>query len=285
MNKKGLMIIELMITVSIISILLAFFAPKYRSIQDKAKYNQCFATRKSLERAQQVYMLENDNKTISSEELYLKGYIDKRPKCSAGGTLVWISTSPLKVACSVHDIAYPVSPGPAHYYASGFNDMSGLKIIAGSWYSKDGYLWNSSYYSGQIFVSTAALKDYSISLNANLLKGNGYGVYYRASLDSSNRVSGYCFQYDPGLGNKFVVRKVTNGTESAPIASYSMPSGYPVYNAFHNIKIETAGEHTAVYVDDKKILDFKDSSYLEGITGIRNWSGYSQFDSIEINKI
>jgi hypothetical protein len=48
--------------------------------------------------------------------------------------------------------------------------------------------------------------DYSIHFDvANLKSGNGYGVFFR--LQDTPKINGYAFQYDPGLGGAFVVRK------------------------------------------------------------------------------
>lgn len=86
-------------------------------------------------------------------------------------------------------------------------------------------------------------------------------------------ISGYCFQFDPGLGNKFVVRKVVNGKESSPIAIASMPPGFGVYGTPHGITINAEGSHITVLVDGVKVLDFVDSTLASGGAGLRSWDG------------
>lgn len=86
-------------------------------------------------------------------------------------------------------------------------------------------------------------------------------------------ISGYCPQFDPGLGNKFVVRKVVNGAESSPIAIASMPPGFSVYGTPHDITIHAEGSHITVLVDGVKVLDFVDSTFASGGAGLRSWDG------------
>ena len=112
-----------------------------------------------------------------------------------------------------------------------------------------------------------------LDVSATLNSGRGFGVYYRS--DGKSAISGYCFQYDPGLGNKFVVRKVTHGTESAPIASFNMPAGFGIYGAAHDIAIKVIGDKHVVTVDGKEVLSFKDSTFKSGGAGLRSWDGGS----------
>ncbi len=87
--------------------------------------------------------------------------------------------------------------------------------------------------------------------------------------------AGYCFQVDPGLGNKFVVRKWVNGVESAPLATASMSSGFvaTINSLPHDHKISAVGSHIVVTVDGASVLDFTDSTYASGGAGLRAWNG------------
>jgi hypothetical protein len=98
-------------------------------------------------------------------------------------------------------------------------------------------------------------------------------VYYRA--DGKANISGYSFQYDPGLGNKFVVRTVTGGSESAPIASFNMPAGFPIYGTQHDIVIKVVGDKHVITVDGQQVLSFTNATFKSGGAGLRSWDGGS----------
>jgi len=124
--------------------------------------------------------------------------------------------------------------------------------------------------------------DYEIKVSADLSKGNGYGIYYRA--DGNPNITGYVFQYDPGLGNKFLVRKVINGQEQSPFQSVSMPAGFPVYNQAHDISIAVVGDRQIIKVDNQPIMDFTDSRFASGSGGFRTWGGTANFDNLTVVK-
>ncbi len=82
---------------------------------------------------------------------------------------------------------------------------------------------------GSVAFGDTSWTDVQLDVSATISSGSGYGVYFRA--DGKSKISGYCFQYDPGVGNKFIVRKVVAGVESAPIAQVKFPAGFSVYDA------------------------------------------------------
>jgi len=116
--------------------------------------------------------------------------------------------------------------------------------------------------------------DYDINLNDVTLKqGNGYGVYFRTTTDASG-LDGYAFQYDPGAGNKLLIRRWANGAEiMSPIAM--VPIDATIYNVPHNFKISVKGDTFTVFMDGKQVLSAKDSTYPTGGTGLRSWDSTS----------
>lgn len=132
-------------------------------------------------------------------------------------------------------------------------------------------------------------EDYEINLTAaydNDPNKGGYGVYYRA--DGESDITGYVFQYDPGLGNKFVVRKVENGKETSPIASIKikevMGDDFDIMGTPHNISISVNGSSHSIKVDNVEVLSFTDSSYSNGSAGLRTWrsGGTATFDNVSV---
>jgi len=119
--------------------------------------------------------------------------------------------------------------------------------------------------------------DYVISMNdVNLSKGNGYGVYFRTTVDN-NGLDGYIFQYDPGLksaaypNGAFIIRQWVNGHEIwNPVAI--APLGSDVFNTSHDFQIDVKGDTFTVLMDGKQVLSAKDSTYTTGGTaGLRSW--------------
>jgi hypothetical protein len=110
-----------------------------------------------------------------------------------------------------------------------------------------------------------------LDVNATMVSGAnvGYGVYFRS--DGEPSITGYCFQFDPGAGNKFTVRKVNNGVESGAIQSVSMPSGFSVIGTPHAISISAVGSHIVIKVDGATVLDFTDSTFTSRSAGLRTW--------------
>ena len=123
--------------------------------------------------------------------------------------------------------------------------------------------------------------DYDINLNnVNLSQGNGYGVYFRSTVDA-NGLDGYVFQYDPGAtgyGNSngsFLIRRWINGVEVMTPIAVAPLSGTTTYNVPHNFKISVKGDTFTVFMDGKQILSAKDSTYTTGGTGLRSWDSTS----------
>ncbi len=68
-----------------------------------------------------------------------------------------------------------------------------------------------------------------------------------------------------------MVRMVTNGKESAPIASVRMPAGFTSLGAEHAIKIAAIGDKHVITVDGQQVLAFTNATYASGGVGTRSW--------------
>ncbi len=285
MNRRpAFMLMELMVTVAIASILATSAIPRIRTAIAKSKTAQCDANRQEIQSAEMRYRIEHNNTPAASiEELKDSKYIDRSPYCTAGGTYVWVSTSAAIVGCSVHYWPFSNPSGPTPLFSSDFSSMSMLKVLSGKWVTAGGILQSLASMESRLSFGDDTWTDYSISLNANLTTGSGYGVYYRA--DGKSAISGYCFQYDPGWGSggAFLVRKVVNGTESSPIAVTKIPAGFPIYNTQHQIQITVSGSAQTIYVDGVKMLTLTDSTFTSGSAGLRTWdSTRAEFDSVTV---
>jgi len=123
--------------------------------------------------------------------------------------------------------------------------------------------------------------DYVINMNdVNLSNGNGYGVYFRTTVDS-NGLDGYAFQYDPGAtgyGNSkgsLLIRRWINGVEVMTPIAVAPLSGSTTYDVPHDFEIAVKGDTFTVYMDGTQILNAKDSTYPTGGTGLRSWDSTS----------
>lgn len=283
-RRPAFTLMELMVSVAIAGVLASVLTPKVVLAVRKSKAVQCAGNRAVVEGAETRYRLEHDKQPSPSvTALKAGGYLDREPYCTAGGVYVWVSTSAAVVGCSVHYWPFeaPSSPGPLFY--SGFNSMSMLKVLSGKWVIANDVLKNITSGEARLAFGDNSWKDYNLTLNATLNKGSGYGVYYRA--DGVVNISGYVFQYDPGWGKgAFLVRKVTAGVESGPLAVAAIPSGFPVYDVQHQIQIQVVGNAQNIYVDGNKVLTISDSTFLAGSAGLRAWdSTKAEFDSVTVN--
>jgi len=162
-------------------------------------------------------------------------------------------------------------------YKSTFFAKDNIQSLKGSWRTGNGVL--SPVVAGEnraIFGGTSGT-DYSIEINATYLGGNpkrsGYGIYYRVS--EGTELSGYIFQFDPGKGNIFAIRKVVKGRESKIIHFVSMletmGGGFDI-TAAHDIKIVVSGQSHVISIDGKEVLNFTDTTFSSGNVGVRTWN-------------
>lgn len=283
-RRPAFTLMEMMVSVAIIGVLAAAVTPKVVLAVRKSKISQCAANRAVIEQAETRYRIEHD-KTPSASITELKDgrYLDRVPYCTAGGIYVWVSTSAAVVGCSMHYWPFEPAVSQAPLFSSDFSSMSMIKVLSGKWVIAHDVMKNISDGEARVSFGDNSWKDYSLTLNATLDRGSGYGVYYRA--DGKAAISGYVFQYDPGLGGgTFLVRKVVAGVESAPIASVSIPAGFPVYDVQHQIQISVVGSEQNIYVDGNKVLTLTDTAFTSGSAGLRTWdSTRAEFDSVTIN--
>ena len=116
--------------------------------------------------------------------------------------------------------------------------------------------------------------DYSISSDANLASGNGYGLFFRTSESETGGIEGYTFQYDPGYGGgQFIMRKWVNGYELwPPFAAASPPQGFEWHNTDRQVSVDVSGDVFTAFVDGAEVLVGSDSTYATGSVGIRTWN-------------
>lgn len=281
-DNRGFTIIEVMVVIVVIMVLLASAAPQMNAYLERGRATTCLSARYQAEKAEMTYLLEKNTPSPSFTDLVNDGLLSRQPACPSGGTYVWLQRTPQPIlGCSVHYATLPAGETANILYASSFNGQSGLDKLMGNWNVANGTLSNKPGQENRIAFGDTSWKDYELKVSAVLTTGNGYGIYYRA--DGNPNITGYVFQYDPGLGNKFVVRKVVDGVEQSPFQTASMPAEFPIYNQSHDISIAVVGDRTVIKMDNQTIMDFRDSSFASGSGGFRTWgSTEANFDNLTV---
>jgi Flp pilus assembly pilin Flp len=258
--------------------------------------------------------LFNDQKSIGCWEKNMKKISDLNLKNGQGlveyalllalvaiGLILLMSLTGVSISDLFCRAANTISPGGAckgvkTYCQDNFDgDTNGWQSLNGSATNKDGQNCFSNYMQNLNRCSMNMSKsDYDINMNGvNLKQGNGYGVYFRTTVDS-NGLDGYVFQYDPGAtgyGNKngsFLIRRWVNGVEVVTPLAVAPMSGSTTYNTPHDFKVVVKGDTFTVFMDGKQILAAKDSTYPVGGTGLRSWDSTSacmgDFSILEASK-
>ncbi|MEA1935728.1 MAG: prepilin-type N-terminal cleavage/methylation domain-containing protein [Thermodesulfobacteriota bacterium] len=218
--------------------------------------------------------------------------IDEKWKCPSGGTYIWVEDPKNpdypRVVCSIHGgaILSPSGPGGAKFlFSSDFDNMDSLTPLRGKWKIRKGTLVPTRHGENRLVFGEAKWTDYEVKTSATLEKGRGYGIYYRA--DGERDISGYIFQYDPGYGESFLVRRVYKGNEEkSPFQRVKMPKGFSIYNQSHEISIAVEENHHVIKIDGDTTLDFKDDTFSSGMAGFRSW-GKSEvaFNDVAVSEI
>jgi len=177
------------------------------------------------------------------------------------------------------------------YCQSAFENMEGWQSSQNQgWNIQNGNLCNTGNpYPNFLFNQCSqqnAPSDYVIKIDgATLNAGDGYGVFFRLQ-NYDNRPSGYIFQYDPGLGGAFAVRKWVNGNEINPPIALNRPPGYTWTGVPRDVEIHVKGNTYTAFVDGQQVLTFTDNTYMSGGVGLRTWDKTSVcMDDFSINPI
>jgi len=178
-----------------------------------------------------------------------------------------------------------------------FNNLDGVKFLTSnaSYRIDDGTLAVTTQKYGQAVatIGDATWKDYTVETMATLDSGPGYGIYYRfTGGDNWNTRNGYVFQYDPGAGNRLLVRTVTNGTESSPIQSVAMSNFFPsadIFGTEQKVSISVVGDQHTISLNGTQVFSFTDSKFQTGAVGLRTWANsidnsVTRFDSLAVTQ-
>lgn len=190
---------------------------------------------------------------------------------------------------------YPDScPSPEGYlFFDDFSDDDALDdwdITRGdTWRIEDGELCAGPGGAHDAYATGSEGEDYTISFDATLKSGNGFGTYYRSTDD---RV-GYTFQFDKGYGRPgaFIYRKWINGREMSPFQPrVSAEAGYEWYGVDRHYDIHVQGNTFTTEIDGVVVATAVDNTtnpipyYENGRVGLRTWGGTEAcFDNFTVS--
>ena len=216
--------------------------------------------------------------------------------------MVFTDTVPVEVGTSAveptpEERATPTAVNPGHDNDALFYDSFTPEVESEwkwqevgwrkDWEEKDGYYYGGTNGGGQYwtFAGNEDWTDYKVKVKANLLKGNGYGIYFRAS--DPKAVNAYVLQYDPGYGQgEFLFRRVEDGKESRLFAREKPAGDFDWHDQESIITIEVRGDTFTASVDGEPLLTGQDSNYAQGSIGLRTWDGTeAAFDYVKVTPL
>lgn len=103
----------------------------------------------------------------------------------------------------------------------------------------------------RVLAGSATGADYTVTADATMSSGDGWGLWVRASADAS---TAYCVQVDHGFG-KIVLRERQNDLEAVPLAVGSPPTGFNWYGQPHLLSVTVAGNTLTATLDGTMVLN------------------------------
>lgn len=162
------------------------------------------------------------------------------------------------------------SSAGASYVAATFNGKPSKDVFAldgQGWVQKDGALFGGGPGEHRALARHEPVDDCTISVEAELLKGGGFGIVFRAS---GKKLNGYTFHYAADKqGGQFVIRKWINGFQIRPAVART-PAASPLHKVKkpHHVELTVTKDTFVARVDGETVLKASDATYTKGTTGL-----------------
>lgn len=281
-GPTGFTLLEVLVAIAVMGALTAIALPQYLAyVRRRTQAAACAANRRNIEMIESAQFIQTQRADLSIPDQF---------RCPSGGEYVWIHNDPEdprypQVGCSIHGWRTVPSAGSSPpLFESDLRSMEDLMPLIGKWEITADGLRPKNHGEHRLAFGDRQWTDYTVTVNATLASGRGYGVYFRA--DGEKQISGYAFQYDPGYGGEFMVRKVFNGREQPPFQRAKFPDGYAVYDQPREVSITTQGNTTTIKVDGATIFEFEDDTFTGGMAGLRTWAdSNTTFHNVRVDPI
>ena len=275
-KNRGFTLFELLAVMAIMAIISAIAVAAYAQTINTARERQCIETRRVALKQYYLYQTSggdiNPSGTSDLQFLIDAGYIGDDVLCSRGGTYTWYENEEgyLTLLCSEHAAYDEIGSGNFNLYP----DIAYYHDNDEDWELLNNEFHTSGSGERRAMLLNTARTDFTVDVKVTLTtSGWGYGIYYRARENAVDNMFGYCFQFDPGAGNRFVVNKVEYNSESRIISVAMddvMPEDFDL-TAQHTITITVSGTHHTIMVDSLPALSFDDDTFSSGLVGLRIW--------------
>jgi hypothetical protein len=201
-------------------------------------------------------------------------------------TLVPYGSGTLRATC----LPYINTPAPApDAFAEDFSSgQEGWVQYGGSFYLKDGvYIagqWEASHPCSKSVYPGATFSDftYDAKVQINSEEGDG-GLIFRASRLSfgPDEYSGYYAGLNSSDG-KVELGKANGAWTSLKSANMTLNAGQ-----WYHVRVVAKGSNIKIYVDDMATprIDYDDSSFRSGITGVRAYRARASWDDISVESL
>jgi len=154
----------------------------------------------------------------------------------------------------------------------------------------------------RVIAAGSSGSDYTITTNATLQSGDGWGIFLRATTDAQTNLTGYSLQLDHNFGQVVLRQRDTEQELSVPLARVNVPTGFVWYGQPHVLSTTINGNTLSASLDGTQILNVPDlaaasataKSASTGVTkafvpptsggyGLRSWgSGLVSFQSTTV---
>jgi hypothetical protein len=126
----------------------------------------------------------------------------------------------------------------------------------------------------RVLGGSSSATDYTVTSNATLISGAGYGVYVRATVDAGTKLTGYCIQLDHAYGTgQIVVRELQDDFElSTPIAHIAVPADFVWFGTPHAVAVTMAGNSMTISIDGAQQLKVADLVVASAASVKTSWN-------------
>ncbi len=292
MRKDGFTLVELMISVAIIALIAAIATPNLMRARKRANDTVCFSNRSALERAEQVFVSQNQRHSESLAELQESGlYLSA--KCPQAGTYFWVDFDPESplymtvVGCSKHGVFATEEQNEEIFAKILYTyDFSGTlddwKTLLGSWKIEDGELVSKGGRYNMIVLSDADLTNGTIGVTTQITDKRGSSaIMFRTSTNKNRLDDGYSLELDRGR-NKYIFTVVTNGKYNER-DFLDIPKTFD-WTVPHRMEVKLDNDRFTLLVDGNEVMTSSDSTHSTGSYGVYTDRKDITFDDIEVRE-